>query len=551
MEDEEGIGFNQKYQDYEKIPLSPHEVIDKFRGKKKKKYCTFKDYIKIFFFLIIIFFFIISFRYYLQNSPDIEYDQSLNQTIKPKTKEFNNNTINIINNETKVNYTSNFINNDTKAYNINNDSKVKNNDVNTQKINNKQLNIAFLYSTLYGNGIARFMIVTGEYFVRKGYNVYFLTKPPYAKDFKFNKKIKRIYAFHNWTIIEETIKKEKIDILIVNNVFNLGMINTYKSYGVKVIGIFHGVYFSAMYNNDTMVYRSWRYVDSFDAYIHIAADDYYFFSHFGFKRNIFIPNLYTFDPSEVPSSNLTHNNIIMLGRLNDKKKGVIFALKAMELIVKEIPDARLNLVSSDSRIQEFKNISVELNITKNVIFMPYVEKISEIFLNTSVFLFPSLTEAFPMALNEAKAYGLPCVTFDISYSIPFQSGVIKVEMFDYEALARETILLLKDYNYRIKRGREAKLSLNRFTNEETTELWGRLFNSLLKGENEFQKLRREIRNKYYDEKIAEEHMETQLKYLKRYNKFFECHSLKNFADLNYINNIQECKNVKRRRRRRR
>ncbi len=29
----------------------------------------------------------------------------------------------------------------------------------------------------------------------------------------------------------------------------------------------------------------------------------------------------------------------MLGRLNDKKKGVKYAIKAMELIVKEIPDA--------------------------------------------------------------------------------------------------------------------------------------------------------------------------------------------------------------------
>ena len=189
-------------------------------------------------------------------------------------------------------------------------------------------------------------------------------------------------------------------------------------------------------------------------------------------------------------------------------------------------------------------------MTNNVIFMPYVEKISDVFLNTSVFLFPSVTEAFPMALNEAKAYGLPCVTFDISYSIPFESGVIKVEMFDYQAIAREIILLLKDYDYRIKKGKEAKLSLNKFTNEETTELWGRLFNSLLNGENEFQKLREEIKNKYYDEKTAEEHLEKQLNYVKRYNKFFACHSLKNFSDLNYINNIQECKNVTRRRRRR-
>ena len=58
--------------------------------------------------------------------------------------------------------------------------------------------------------------------------------------------------------------------------FNLRMINQYKSYGVKVIGIFHGVYISQMFNNCTMFYRDWKNVDNFDAYIHIAADDYFF-----------------------------------------------------------------------------------------------------------------------------------------------------------------------------------------------------------------------------------------------------------------------------------
>ena len=54
-------------------------------------------------------------------------------------------------------------------------------------MNNKQLNNSFIYSTLYGNGISRFMIVTGEYFVRKGFNAYFIIKPPYAGDFKLKK----------------------------------------------------------------------------------------------------------------------------------------------------------------------------------------------------------------------------------------------------------------------------------------------------------------------------------------------------------------------------
>jgi glycosyltransferase involved in cell wall biosynthesis len=218
----------------------------------------------------------------------------------------------------------------------------------------------------------------------------------------------------------------------------------------------------------------------------------------------------------------------------------------MHLIIKEIPDAKLYLVSSDGKTQQLIDTMEQYKITNNVIFVPFTPNVEKYFLDSSVFFFTSLTEAFPMALNEAKAYGLPCVTFDVSYSLPYQSGVIKVEHFDYQGLAIEVVKLLKDYNYRIKMGMEAKLSLNKFTNEGTTDLWGRLFNSLKSGENEYQKLRKEIMNKYYNEEIAEKHMEKQFEYLKMYNKFFRCHSIQNFTNLSYVNNIQTCQNVSRR-----
>ena len=215
----------------------------------------------------------------------------------------------------------------------------------------------------------------------------------------------------------------------------------------------------------------------------------------------------------------------------------------MKLIIKEIPDVKLSLISSDPISFSFKNIIKNYNLTNNIFYISFSPNISEYFLNSSIFFFPSLTEAFPMALNEAKAYGLPCITFDVSYSLPFQSGVIKVDTFDYKSIAKEAIKLLKDYNYRIIMGKEAKLSLNRFNNENTTNLWGRLFNALINGEDEFQKLRKEIENKYYNKEIAEKHLEKQFEYIKMYNKFFRCHSHKNFTDINYINNINVCKDI--------
>ena len=237
-----------------------------------------------------------------------------------------------------------------------------------------------------------------------------------------------------------------------------------------------------MFFNGPHLYRYYKIFDMFDAYVFIASDDYYFYNRLNFKNHIFIPNCYTFEPSKIGSSNLTYNNIVMLGRLNSRIKGGIYAIKAMELIVKEIPDAILNIISGDSRIGFLKNLTKDLNLTENVKFIYYTYNFSKIFFNSSIFLFPSLSEAFPMAMNEGKAHGLPTVGFDVPVSDPYQSGVITVDSLDYIALARECIKLLKDYNYRKKMGRLAKLSLNMFSNEETIEFWGKLFQALREGE---------------------------------------------------------------------
>ena len=156
-------------------------------------------------------------------------------------------------------------------------------------------------------------------------------------------------------------------------------------------------------------------------------------------------------------------------------------------------------------------------------------------------MYTSLTEAFPMAMNEAKAHGLPIVAFDVPFSPPYQDGVITVDLLDCKGLARETIKLLKDYNYRKKMGEASKLSLNQFSNEETVEMWGKLFKSLLSEDRkDYREFQKEIENKYYNEKIAKKHIEKHFDALLRYNKNFTCYTLDNFLDPDFIKNIKEC-----------
>ena len=514
------------------------------RNNKKKKFQNINIYTKYDIILIILIIFICSFCI-------IFFINSINEKI-----DFNkeDNIFNVLENKTtdsfnKIKNDDNITKNNQKSHI--NQIEIKNiiidnrTDNNTSIDKNRKITIAFVYSTLYANGIARFITLTANYFIETGrYDIYLITGKPGGSEYKFNNKIKRVYIHGNHTLIRNFTKSVKIDFFILQNVLGKNSVDFYRSIGKKVIGMFHGIYMSSMFHGYVSSYRNWDQFDYFDSYVFISYDDYFFYKKLGFKNEIFIPNLYTFEPSKIKSSNLTTHNIMMLGRAADKVKGFIYAVKAMPYIIKEVPDAILNIVSSNSNINFLKDYAKELNVTNNIIFNRFIENISEVFWNSSVFMYTSLSEAFPMAMNEAKAHGLPIVAFNVQYSIPYQSGVINVDMLDCEALANETIKLLKDYDYRKKMGDKAKLSLNQFSNNVTVELWGRLFDSLLEGEESYRKLQKEIELKYYNEERAREHMEKHYEDLLRYNKNFTCHTINNFTDINYIKNIEMCSDIR-------
>ena len=418
----------------------------------------------------------------------------------------------------------------------------KSNELLGQNQTKKKISLAFIYSSLYSNGIGRFITVTSKYLIKTGkYDICFITKEPYFKEFSYEPEIKRFIAYNNYTLMRNVSKYHHIDIVVLQNVLSTSVVKFHHNLGQKVICMFHGVFMSSMYGNHVTSYKNWDQFDACDSYIFIASDDYYFYKKLGFKNEIFIPNLYTYDPHETPSSNLTNHNIVILGRLNDFIKGVKYAIKAMEYIVKEVPDAKLCLVSCDSRIEFLKNLTRDLNLTNNIIFRSNTYKLTDLFLNSSVHMYTSLSEAFPMALVEGKAHGMPVVGFEVPYSNPYQQGFIGVELFDVEGLARETIKLLKDYDYRKKKGEEAKESLDVFKNSETVELWGRLCESLLSNDREdYRRLQDEIEKKYFNETRARQHLESHYNILLRNNYNLTCHSFDNFTDINYLKNIQKC-----------
>ena len=111
----------------------------------------------------------------------------------------------------------------------------------------------------------------------------------------------------------------------------------------------------------------------------------------------------------------------------------------------------------------------KLDLEKNVEILYDIEDVEDYSLNSSVVLYDSLSESYPMIMNEAKANALPIIGFNLAYNPTYQKGVTFVDMFNNKLMAQKTIKLLNNYEYRKIKGLEAKLSLNEYSNREVVD----------------------------------------------------------------------------------
>ena len=201
----------------------------------------------------------------------------------------------------------------------------------------RKIGVAVVASSLYGNGIGRFLSVLTELLAKtQKYVVYLIVEQVTSLDFSYYKDVIRIVQKKDEKEVTEWDKTHNVDIYILNNDVST-YLETYKSLGKKVIGIFHGVFFSCIFTNHTTVYQQWYRFDLFDAFVQIIPDDYYIYKRLNFENEIFIPNLYTFDHTKTPTSTLTTNNVLIVGRTDDVIKGTKYGIKAMAEVIKNFP----------------------------------------------------------------------------------------------------------------------------------------------------------------------------------------------------------------------
>ena len=256
--------------------------------------------------------------------------------------------------------------------------------------------------------------------------------------------------------------------------------------GIRTIAMEHNTFSFPLHISDTILMPLRQTVyKTVDLVTCLSRSDEYYWNARGIRTR-YMPNPLTFDTSaRPPFTERTNKNLIFIARLTPLK-GVLDALKAVEIVRQKHPDVKLFLLGQfpDPGFEQICRDYVKTHgINDNIIFTGFTNDVGRYCAVSSIHLMPSAVEGYPMTLMEVKSYGVPSVI----YSLPYleagkeEYGTISVPQRDFPAMAAKVSELLDDFDKLNEIARKAYESLKWFDNSMVFSRWAAVFQWLETG----------------------------------------------------------------------
>lgn len=169
---------------------------------------------------------------------------------------------------------------------------------------------------------------------------------------------------------------------------------------------------------------------------------------YGRTNNLFVvPNPVELPTPPDPAPVRDPMKIIVVSRLETQKQ-LDDAVQAFALVLKEVPEARLDIYGKGSHQARLEQLIADLDVGHAVRLCGHDPRARELIWEASAFLMSSRNEGYPLASLEAMARGCPVISYDIKYGPREQitDGVdgFLVEPGDIEQLAERMVRVLRD-----------------------------------------------------------------------------------------------------------
>jgi glycosyltransferase involved in cell wall biosynthesis len=153
----------------------------------------------------------------------------------------------------------------------------------------------------------------------------------------------------------------------------------------------------------------------------------------------------------------------IIARLSNVK-GIEFLIRAMPLVLKELPSASLMIVGRGSYEDILKKEAADLSLTDKVHFKDTINQTNQILCAFDVFVMPSILEGLGLSVMEAQACGVPVIASRVGGLVDLiedgKSGYL-VPSRDAEALADRIIKVLKGPGLAKSMAQQARLNIER------------------------------------------------------------------------------------------
>ncbi len=145
------------------------------------------------------------------------------------------------------------------------------------------------------------------------------------------------------------------------------------------------------------------------------------------------------------------------------RKGQDYLLRAMALVVKELPNVRCILVGHGPELDNLKALTHKLHLEKHIFFLVSRGDLPNFFDAADLVVNSSIFEGMGVIIYQTMAYGKAVIGFNAGSAdevvVNGETGLL-VPVRDYEALAAGIITLLKDKELREQYGAAGRKRVN-------------------------------------------------------------------------------------------
>ncbi|WP_027126764.1 glycosyltransferase family 4 protein [Gelidibacter mesophilus] len=360
------------------------------------------------------------------------------------------------------------------------------------------MKIDFIIGSLGGGGAERVLaLIVNSLAKNRRYDISLITFYKGNEAYELTPNIKRVQLKSNKLIKNHTLnsmiyllghyksKSQRPDLILsFSTSTNFITILVAKFYSIKIIAQEHTSYlgYDKKRSSITTITRKhlYRLANLLTVLTYLDVPHY---KKLGVEVYV-MPNPCSFKPI-TENNHLRKKIILAAGNLNRYDgKGFDNLIRLMVPIFKNHPDWRLKIAGSgEEGLNHLTQLAKRAKVLDKVIFTGFIDNISDVMNESSIFILSSKYEGLPMALLEAMSQGMACIAYNCltgpSDIIENNKNGLLIENQNTEKMQQGLLKLIENEELRNKLSNEGIKSMDKFNIDVITERYESLLNKLV------------------------------------------------------------------------